>query len=357
MNGSVGGEPPGEGRACGALNHSPGARRPPATLTRPATEAPPGARNSASLGLPSRSGGLGTGARRGRPSAAGEPEVRSRLEAPARLLFVCAGSSAVSGPRPASAGGPRCALLACFRISGPRFSRPPARRRLPGPAGPPNPVLLGPRGGPVPGTPKLRLRCGGGAGCRSSDPRLLSSDPRLLSSASTRRAAPRPQRGLFAPQAALPRRCGPRRHADHPPPPRQASAPQAEHSPTSRTRDRLQSHHSPARAHCPCSPTPTSPRHPADTLGPPQSQPHTRTISCRHGPHRRSPTTPYKQLHTNNPTQAPHHSVPPRLSTFTSSRQTPKPRDIRTEGGSENTQPHGYTHGLKRASRSSPTGS
>lgn len=219
MNGSVGGEPPGEGRACGALNHSPGARRPPATLTRPATEAPPGARNSASLGLPSRSGGLGTGARRGRPSAAGEPEVRSRLEAPARLLFVCAGSSAVSGPRPASAGGPRCALLACFRISGPRFSRPPARRRLPGPAGPPNPVLLGPRGGPVPGTPKLRLRCGGGAGCRSSDPRLLSSDPRLLSSASTRRAAPRPQRGLFAPQAALPRRCGPRRHADPPPPP------------------------------------------------------------------------------------------------------------------------------------------
>lgn len=234
MNGSVGGEPPGEGRACGALNHSPGARRPPATLTRPATEAPPGARNSASLGLPSRSGGLGTGARRGRPSAAGEPEVRSRLEAPARLLFVCAGSSAVSGPRPASAGGPRCALLACFRISGPRFSRPPARRRLPGPAGPPNPVLLGPRGGPVPGTPKLRLRCGGGAGCRSSDPRLLSSDPRLLSSASTRRAAPRPQRGLFAPQAALPRRCGPRRHADPPPPARprprrQNTAPPAAH--------------------------------------------------------------------------------------------------------------------------------
>lgn len=75
--------------------------------SEPPTVARPGARNSASPGLWGRSGGgAGTGARRGRPSAAGEPEVRSRLEAPAPLFFVSTWSSAVFGPQPPSAGRP-----------------------------------------------------------------------------------------------------------------------------------------------------------------------------------------------------------------------------------------------------------
>lgn len=117
MNGCVGGALPGEGRAAERSITAPGRgarllRSPP-----PPTLAPPGARSSASLGLWGRcGGGPGTGARRGRPSAAGEPEVRSRLEAPAPLFFVWAWSSAVSGPRPAFAGSPRRALLGCSRI-------------------------------------------------------------------------------------------------------------------------------------------------------------------------------------------------------------------------------------------------
>lgn len=88
----------------------------------------------------------------------------------------------------------------------------------------------------------------------------------------------------------------------------------------------------------------TETRHPSDTLGPTQTQSHTRTTSRRHGPHRRSPAALDKQSHTNNPTQAPHRLVPPRpRSTFTSSQQAPTPRDIH-RGGRPETHSHTDKH-------------
>lgn len=75
----------------------------------------------------------------------------------------------------------------------------------------------------------------------------------------------------------------------------------------------------------------TDTQHPSDTLGPTQTQshihmqPHTDTAPRTHSP--TTGTVPPTQSHnppinnhTNNPTQAPHHSVPPRpRNTFTSS--------------------------------------
>ena len=348
MNGCVGGALPGEGRAAERSITAPGRgarllRSPP-----PPTLAPPGARSSASLGLWGHSGGgPGAGARRGRPSAAGEPEVRSRLEAPDPLFFVWAWSSAVSGPRPASAGSPRRALLGCSRISEPWVpANPQPVGVFSARSGPPNPVPLGPRGWPGPGSPNCVSGADGGVGWgRDAGPRVsaFSPPPPLVSLRPDPSASCSCLKRLFCGGAV------PDATRTPPPPPKPGLGP------ARRTLPRQPHTRPPAGAPPPCTgPPPLQPqphankpprRHDTpETHSGPRRQAHKHTTSRRHGPHRRSPAPLDKQSHTNNPTQAPHHSVPLRpRSTFTSSPQAPKPRDSHTEDRPE-THSHTDTH-------------
>lgn len=179
MNGCVGGEQPGEGRAARRSITAPGrgARRLRATLPPQPLAPHLGPARDAQFRVPGALGPLrrrpGTGARRARPSAAGEPEVLSRLEAPALRFFVSAWSSTVSGPPPASAGSPRRALLGCSRISKPRSPLPPARRRLPGPVESSKPGASRTAGPASARSSKLRLWSGGGMRVPGSPPSLL----------------------------------------------------------------------------------------------------------------------------------------------------------------------------------------
>lgn len=158
----------------------------------------------------------------------------------------------------------------------------------------------------MPGSPKPRLWCGGGAGCRPPGLRLLSSAPPVARRPDPSAACSRLKR-LFCGGAVL--------DATRTPPSNARPRPRPRPGPTRRT----QPPRRPTALHGLTAPTTTAPRkrapaesrHPSDTLRPTQTQSHTHTPSRRHSPHRRSPTTPYKQSHTNNPTQAPHHLVPP----------------------------------------------
>lgn len=138
---------------------------------------------SAQAGLPLRRGG--------------NLEMRCRLEAPAPRFFVLAQSSAVSRLLPASSGSPRRALLGCSGSPESQFPLPPAHRRLPRPAGSPKPSASRTAEPASTRISKLRFWYGEG-GARDEGPLVSAFSPRP-SSATTLRAAPRPQRSLFAP--------------------------------------------------------------------------------------------------------------------------------------------------------------